>query len=293
MRVVNIFLRKHFSFLYHVLRKGNRDDVWGMAAEIAFQLMFALFQALILAVAILSVLSADPAVFNSIIVFIGTFVPFEIYTVIRKQIVEIAAANTKGILTLGFIGTIWTMSTLMVTLSKIFQRAYQVKETRSFWRVRGLSFTAGILSTVLIAIVLSLLLLGLQVAHYLETSIGQYVNIAVFIRRFRVPFAFFATTFLVAFLYMAMSNVRQRVKEVIPGAIFFSLLWFFFTYCFGLYLRNFPQYNTTYGALGAFLILMIWMYLTSLSLLMGCELNAELHRRKILVNDDDNPVVFK
>jgi membrane protein len=285
MGVVNVFVRKHFGFLYHVLRKANRDDVWGMAAEIAFQLMFALFQALILAVAILSILSADPDVFNSIIAFLGTFMPFEIYTIIRRQIVEIAAANTKGVITLGFIGTIWTMSTLMVTLSKSFQQAYQATETRSFWRLRGLAFTAAILATVLIGIVLSLILLGLQFAHYLETSIGQYVNIAVFIRRFRLPVAFVATTFLVAFLYLEMANVRQKVKEVLPGAVFFSLLWFFFTFCFGLYLRNFPQYNTTYGTLGAFLILMIWMYLTSLAVLMGCELNAELHRRRVLAEN--------
>jgi membrane protein len=293
MRVVRIFLRKHFSFLYQVLRKANRDDVWGMSAEIAFQLMFALFQALILIVAVLSILSTDPDVFNSIIVFFGTFVPFEIYTVIRRQIVEIAAAHTKGILTLGFLGTIWTMSTLMVTLSKSFHRAYQTRETRSFWRLRGLALTTAILATISIGIVLSLLLLGLQFAHYLETSIGQYVNIAVFIRRFRLPVAFVATTFLVAFLYLEMSNVRQRVKEALPGAVFFSLLWFFFTFCFGLYLRNFPQYNTTYGTLGAFLILMIWMYLTSLSLLMGCELNAEVHRRKILVDDDSSAKVLQ
>jgi membrane protein len=181
----------------------------------------------------------------------------------------------------------------MVTLSKSFHRAYQTRETRSFWRLRGLALTAAILATILIGIVLSLLLLGLQFAHFLETSIGQYVNIAVFIRRFRLPVAFVATTFLIAFLYLEMSNVRQRVKEALPGAVFFSLLWFFLTFCFGLYLRNFPQYNTTYGTLGAFLILMIWMYLTSLALLMGCELNAEVHRRKILVDEDSATKVLQ
>ncbi len=253
-----------------------------MAAEVAFQLMFAFFQALILVVAVLSILSGKPEVFDSIVYFLGTFLPFEIYTVIRGQIVEIAAAHVKGILTLGFIGTAWTMATLMMTLNKSFQRAYKANETRSFWRLRVLAFTAAILATVLIGIVMSLLLLGLQVAQFMETSIGSYVNIAVFIRRFRLPVAFVAITFLMAFLYLAMANVRQKVKEVLPGAVSFSILWFFFTYCFGLYLRNFPQYNKTYGTLGAFLILMIWMYLTSLSLLLGSELNAELHRRRVL-----------
>jgi membrane protein len=281
------FLVKHFGFLYHVIRKSNQDDCWGMAGEIAFQLMFAFVQALILVVAILSILSGNPQVFDSIVYFLGTFLPFEIYSVIRGQIAEIAAKHTKGILTLGFIGTTWTMATLMMTLDKSFQRAYKTEETRSFWTLRMLSLSAAILATVLIGIAMSLLLLGLQVAHFLETNIGSYVNIAVFIRYFRLPVAFVVITFLVAFVYLALTNVKQKVKEVLPGSVFFSLLWFFFTNFFGFYLRNFPQYNKTYGTLGAFLILMIWMYLTSLALLLGCELNAGLHRRRVLAEKAD------
>jgi membrane protein len=276
------FLVKHFGFLYHVIRKANQDDCWGMAGEVAFQLMFAFVQGLILVVAILSILSGNPQVFDSIVYFLGTFLPFEIYTVIRNQIAEIAAAHTKGILTLGIIGTTWTMSAFMMTLNKSFHRAYKKEETRSFWKLRMLSFLAAMLATVLIGIALSLLLLGLQVARFIETSIGNYVNIAVFIRYFRLPGAFVVITFVIALVYIVLVNVRQKVKEVLPGAISFSILWFFFTNLFGVYLRNFPQYNKTYGTLGAFLILMIWMYLTSVSLLLGCELNAELHRRRVL-----------
>lgn len=274
-------MKTHLGFLYHVFRKADRDDCWGMAAEVGFQLMFVFFQVMILMVALLSILAEQPDVFNSIIYFLGSFLPFEIYSVIHSQILEIAAARTKGILTLGLIGTIWTMSTLMLTLSKSFQRAYNARETRRFWKLRGITLFAGLLAAFLLGLVLSLLLLGLQVAHFLEESIGYYQAVALMIRRFRLPVAFGATTVLIAFLYFAMPNVKQKVPEVLPGAIFFTVLWFVFTFCFGIYLRNFQQYNSTYGTLGAFLILMIWMYLTSLSLLFGCELNAELHRRKI------------
>ena len=129
---------------------------------------------------------------------------------------------------------------------------------------------------------MSLLLLGFKLLTFWKQVSDLYVNIALFIRYFRLPVAFVVITFLVAFVYLALTNVKQKVKEVLPGAVFFSLLWFFFTNFFGFYLRNFPQYNKTYGTLGAFLILMIWMYLTSLALLLGCELNAELHRRRVL-----------
>jgi membrane protein len=278
------FLKRNSNFLYHVLRQANRDDCWGMASEVAFQSMFALFQALFLVVGILSVLGANPDVFNSIIYFLGSFLPLELYHVIRGQVIEIAQSHTKSLLTLGLIGTLWTMLNLMLTLNKSFQRAYNVKETRSFWRLRLIAFGLAIVTILLIALILSLLFFGLHTAQFLETNFGYYNLIALLIRIFRVPFAFLTSALLVTSLYLAMSNVNQNIVEVMPGAIFYSTLWFLFTFAFGAYLRNFPHYNTTYGTIGAFLILMIWMYLTALSLLMGSELNAEIHRRKLVHN---------
>ena len=81
-------------------------------------------------------------------------------------------------------------------------------------------------------------------------------------------------------LYRALVSVRLSMLEALPGALSFCIIWFGLTFLFGIYLRNFALYNKTYGALGVFLILMLWMYLTSLSLLIGGELNAELHRRR-------------
>src|SRR5262245_58817570 len=115
---------RNWNFLQHVIRQVGHHDCIGMAAEIAFQLMFAFIQSLLLAVAILSIFADDPDVFNSIILFLGSFLPYDIYHVIRNQIVEITQSSTKGIFTIGLIGTIWTMSTLMWTLKKSLQRSY-------------------------------------------------------------------------------------------------------------------------------------------------------------------------
>src|SRR5262245_22627872 len=122
-------IKRNLNFLHHVVRQVDRHDCLGMAAEIAFQLMFAFMQALLLAVSILSILADDPDVFNSIILFLGSFLPFDIYHVIRNQIAEIAQSSTKGIFTIGLIGTIWTMSTLVWTLKKSLQRSYHLRET--------------------------------------------------------------------------------------------------------------------------------------------------------------------
>jgi membrane protein len=275
------FIRRNLSLLGNVLRQANRDDCWGMSSEIAFVLMFVFFQGLILAVAVVSILGTNPDIFDSMVEFLGSFLPYDLFVVIRFQIAEISKADKAVILVLGMIGTLWTGSTLTLTLNKCFQRSYNVRETRTFWKLRGLSIVLAVAGLLLMAFVFSLLALGLHVARFVEASLGYRNAVALLLRVFRLPIAFVSTAGLASFLYYAMSNVDQDLPEVLPGALFFCLIWFFFTYLFGHYLKNIPEYNKTYGTLGALLIMMIWMYITALSLLLGSELNAELHRRKI------------
>jgi len=278
-------VRRHvkpgLSFLAHVFRQANRHDVWGMAAEIGFVLMFAFFQALLLFVSVLSMLGAQPDVFNSIIYFFGSFLPFELYHLIRKQILDMVRGEPGGILMFSLISTTWTMNTLVNTLKKNFERSYHIKETRSFWKVRLIVFYIAMLATMGIGITLLLLLFGLQIARFIENSLGYAHLFASTIRILRLPVAFLVTTSVASLVYWAIVNVEQTFIDILPGALFFCLLWVFSTFGFGIYLRNFPYFNTTYGTLGVFIVLMGWMYLTALSGLLGGELNAELHRRKL------------
>lgn len=267
------------EFVVAVLRQADRDDCWGRAAELAFELMFAFFQALLLTVAVLSILGANPDVFNSIVYFLGSFLPYELYSVIRHQIVEMSQGHPQGFLTLGAIGTTWTMSTVMLTLNKIFTGAYHIRETRSFWILRLVALIVAVVATLMMALVLVLMFFSLLVARFLEANIGYANVLSMLIRVLRVPLALTVTVLLASMLYRSLLSLRQSMLEVLPGALVFCVLWFCFTFLFGIYLRNFSLYNKTYGTLGVFLILMIWMYLTSLSLLLGGELNAQIHRR--------------
>jgi len=277
-------MRQHFkpglSFLGHVFGMANRHDVWGMAAEIGFVLMFAFFQALLLFVSVLSILGAQPDVFNSIIYFFGSFLPFELYHLIRKQILDMVQGEPGGIFIFSLIGTVWTMNTLVYTLKKNFERSYHIKETRSFWKVRLIVFYIAILATMGIGITLVLLLFGLQIARFIEHTLGYAHLFASLIRVLRLPVAFLVTTSMASLVYWAIVNVEKALIEILPGALFFCLLWFLSTFGFGMYLRNFPYFNATYGTLGVFIVLMGWMYLTALSALLGGEVNAEIYRRR-------------
>jgi membrane protein len=273
-------VQSSLSFLLHVIRAVGKHDCLGMAAECAYGMMFAFFNSLVLVVAVLSILGTDPTVFNSIIYFLGSFLPFELYNLIRNQIVQLAQLEKGGILIFAIFATTWTTTMLMFILKKSFERSYHVKETRPGWKVRLIALYMAGMVVLGISVMMVLLLFGLQIAHFLETSLPYAYLSPMLIRLLRLPVAFLGTSLIASVLYLGLINVHERLIDVLPGALFFTSLWFITTNFFGLYLHNFPYYNRIYGTLGVFIVLMGWMYLTALTLLIGSEVNAELYRRK-------------
>jgi membrane protein len=273
-------IRSNLRFLLHIIRAVGRHDTLALSAECAYGMMFAFFNSLVLVVAVLSILGTDRDVFNSIIYFLGSFLPFELYNLIRNQIIQLAQHEKSGILIFAMFATTWTTTTLMYMLKKSFESAYHVKETRSGWKVRLIALYMAAMTVLGISVMLVLILFGLQIAHFLETTFPYAYLSPKLIRLLRLPVAFLGTSMIASVLYWGLTNVHERLIDVLPGALFFTTLWFIVTSFFGLYLHNFPYYNRIYGTLGVFIVLMIWMYLTALTLLIGSEVNAELFRRK-------------
>src|SRR5262249_49457600 len=149
-----------------------------------------LFTALILMVAFLSIFGAKPDVLNSILYFLASFLPFELYTLIRREIVDIAQTDPKGVVTFGVAGTLWTLSNLMLILNKCFQRSYNIKETRSFWKLRLIALALACTVALLVGLVLNLLAFGIQIARFIEQNYGYQNVIALMLRAFRLPIAF-------------------------------------------------------------------------------------------------------
>ena len=91
------------------------------------------------------------------------------------------------------------------------------------------------------------------------------------------PLAFTMLVGIMWMIYYFLPNLRQKKSRVLVGAVIASVLWIAVTLGFRAYVVNFASYNKTYGTIGAVIILLTWMYLTMLVILVGGELNAEIH----------------
>lgn len=246
-----------------------------MAAALSYYFVLSLFPALILLSGILAYIPI-PNLFEHILQLIGHFVPADAMVLIQRVLSDVISPNRGTLLSIGLAGTLWTASGGFVATIEALNIAYEVEETRPFWKTRplgiGLAFLIGLL-------LLTALLVMIVGPHFGEWLAGRLHLPWLF----AVAWPFVEWTVAVGFsvlavelLYFLAPNVKQRFWWTLPGATLAVGFWLLLSYGLGIYFRRFAHLNKTYGAVGAVIVLMIFLYWTGFAMLVGGELNAEL-----------------
>lgn len=257
------------------------DDVPSLAAGVAFKIFLSLFPAAIAGVAIFSLVTAPADIQRFIEVIQGLdFVPRaadELITDPLRSLVEGDGAG--GFAIFGVLGGLWAASSAAVTLIKALSRAWDVPETRKFVRQRVVAFVIMLALVVAIAGLFVLLVFGVQVQSALlpeEFSTGP-IGVVLGLARFVGALALLMLLF--AFVYwIGPDRDRPEWTWLSPGAVVGVVGWLVVSGLFTLYVRNFGNYDATYGALGGVIVLLLWLQLSMMMLLVGAELNNVIER---------------
>jgi membrane protein len=157
---------------------------------------------------------------------------------------------------------------------------YEVAEGRGFVRRKVTDLIAALVVIVLFAVVVVAIFLGGQVADDLFGKIGLGETAARVWSYARWPVALIAATLAHGLVYRLAPDVRPPpVRWITAGAIVGVVLWLVLSFGFAIYIRNFSTYGAAYGAFGAAIVLLLWLYLSANAFLFGAEVNAELRSR--------------
>jgi len=255
-------------------REMSQDNALGLAAQLAFYLLLALVPALVFLVALTSFF--PPPLLEQILAMLQSVAPAEIDRMLREQIASIAAGEDAGLLTLGFAMALWSSSAAVVAATDALNRAYDIEEGRPWWKVRlqAIALTVGL--ALFIVVAFGLVLLGPTLASRLAAGggLGPAFEWAWLILQWPLVFAMVATALGILFYFGP--DADQDWEWITPGAVLGAALWLAASLSFKLYVANFTDYNETYGSLGGVIVLMLWFYLSSLAILAGAEMNAEI-----------------
>lgn len=261
------------------------------AAALAYRGLFGLFPFVLILVVLVGALgfpdffdrAMDQARAQS-----SRYVPQQLEPVVepaREQVkpllgmIERAEKQAGGkLLFFGVAVALWSVSAVARTLTEAFNVAYQVVETRSWWKQLVLSLAFGPVLALVVIVSVALMLVGPQ----LIGSIAALVNLdEVFVRLWgwlRFPVAFLLLAVVLSVVYRFGPNAKQRFRLVVPGAALGVALWAISSVGFSFYLANFANYGVTYGSLGAAVGLLLYLYLCASVVLFGAELNAAISR---------------
>ncbi len=267
------------GLLAALFRECYEDDVLGHSAQLAFYFLFALFPMLIFLAALVGYLPI-PHLLDRLIDYLSQVLPTIAIVLVRQTLLEITRMQRSGLLSFGLILTVWAASSGLHALVYSLNVAYGVKITRPWWRDRLLALGLTFGFSMLIILALALIFFG----ENLGTFLADHYHLGTLFRTTWALLQWPAMVLFVLFglelLYFAAPNRPMRWRLITPGAVFALLAWLLISYSFKWYVTRIANYTLTYGSLGSVIVLMLWLYLTSIAILMGGEINGLLERRK-------------
>jgi len=246
-----------------------------MAAALSYYFVISLFPGLIFLSAVVAYLPV-PDLFNQALTLMSNFVPAESMGLVRKVLTDVVTPYRNTFLSFGVLGLIWAASGGFAAAIEALNIAYDVQETRPYWKTRPLALGLTLVMGTLLLTALTVMIVGPRFGEWLEARLHLQGVFVVLWPYMRWIIAVTFTVLAVEALYFLAPNVKQRFWASLPGAILAVAAWLALSYLLGIYFRQFANFNKTYGTLGAAVALMVWLYWTGFAMLVGAELNAEL-----------------
>jgi membrane protein len=256
----------------------KKDDVFGNAAKLSYYFLLALFPLLIFLTSVIGlVVGSGTGIRHAMFNYLSRVMPGSAFQLIDATIREINNASGGGKLSFGLLAALWAASHGMGAITQALNTAYDVKETRPWWKQRAVAVGLTVVLAVLIILALAIVFGGGKLVDHFTVSYGLSAGFSITwkILQWPVALAFMLLAFALIY-YFAPDLYDQDWKWITPGSVLGVSLWLLASFAFKAYLHFFDSYSKTYGSLGAVIVLMLWLYLTGLAILIGGELNSEI-----------------
>ncbi len=274
--MVGKYIMHAFDFGYRLYIRIRDDEVSGIGAQLAYYLLLSFFPFLIFLVTLVGYVDLS---INQMMDLARQVVPGAAMDTVESILGEVTQGNGT-LLSIGMIATLWTASRGINAVIKGLNKAYDVEETRKFWQIRLVSLLSTLVLGVVLLVSILLLVFGRWIGDQLNRLLsyppgfGQTWDLLQYVIPLVVLIAVFTA------LYWIAPNRQIKIREAVPGAVFATVGWVVTSLAFSFYVNNFSNFTKTYGSLGGIIILLTWLYLSSIIVMVGGEINATLRAGK-------------
>jgi membrane protein len=258
------------------------DDVFGRAAQLSYYFLLALFPLLMFLTSVIGlVLGSGTGLRHSLFSYLSKVLPSSAFQLVDSTVYEVTAASSGGKVAFGILAALWAASAGMGAITDALNVAYDVKETRPWWRRRLIAVGLTIALSVVVISALVMVLYGGRIADYLALNYNGGSALAMGWKILVWPIVLVFMLLAFALIYFFAPDVREaKWAWITPGSVVGVATWLLVSFGFRLYLHFFDSYSKTYGSLGAVIVLMLWLYFTGAAILIGGEVNSEIENKE-------------
>ncbi|MDE7261822.1 MAG: YihY/virulence factor BrkB family protein [Oscillospiraceae bacterium] len=261
------------KFLTHTVDRYFTHTVAHEAAALAYYLLFMLFPLMIFFSSLLGLLELDV---SGIILSLSHLLPSSVLDILESYLTYVGHTSSRNMLWFGLVFTIYFPMRAADCLMTSVRKAYHLPRPKNQFlhTAKVLLYTVFLLVSISLALALSTV--GRQVLEFASRFLvvpEAFIELWSGLRFLIMGGVMFAA---IGLLYAAAQDVRQPARSILPGTGVALAAWMIVSAAFSFYVENFGKYSVIYGALGAVIVLMMWLNLTAVSLIMGAEVNGVL-----------------
>lgn len=261
------------------------DNGMMLASALAYSSFFAIPSVLLVAVGIFT-LVAGPDTISNLMAHLSTVIPAQATDLLGSSLKNLDAHPASGVVmtVLGFVLALWSTTGAMNAYMLAINLAYDRKDRRSFIRKRIVALKMVGAMGFAFVLVAVLLIFGPQIEKTIASHIGAaggVLNVVWWIAQVPILLVGLLAAFS-TLLYLAPDVEHRKWQFLTPGSLVAAVLWIAISALFAIYTSSFGSYNKTWGTLSAVIVMLTWLWLSSMALLFGAEVNAELERSRRL-----------
>jgi membrane protein len=259
------------------------DNTTGLAAQMAYVLLFALAPGTLFLWHLLGLFGTDPTKLHRMYILLRSFMPPDpkVQDILDSAIASVVVTGTSGLLAnAGILLGIYFGTVFIATVSRALSHMHGVQEDRHWWSKYIISFFMLFWFGIVIVFSFNAVVFGERLAGIAEVNWQLSFPLQAWIAGLNLPLTFLALVGLALAFYLLTPENYLTIRQALPGAVFFAVGWIIATKLFQFYVARYDRYNPTYLALASIIVLLTWMYLTCLLLLLGGKLNAIIRRER-------------
>lgn len=255
----------------------GEDKLTSLAASAAYNFFFSLFPLLLFLAPLMSLFGDKEAIVTFLMTQLTSVMPPDQLDAVRPVLVNVVfAKSAPTLLSIGLLLAAWSGSTVFGNLITALNTAFDVEETRSWFKQQLIRLGTFALAAVILLLTTIILVGGEDIARKVGEILGMGEGFVRIWNLIQFPLALVGLFGLAFVMIYFLPNLKQTKKHALVGAAVTTVLWLLATVLFRLYIQNFPP-NPAYGFIGGIIILLTWMYYTMFVMLVGGELASELH----------------